>query len=61
LSTRELSERLHGDENMFKEANEALAAAGMKLTNKTPIRHMAGILIEDISYEEIGKGVEKPL
>jgi heterodisulfide reductase subunit B len=61
LSTREASERFHDDENMFKEANEALAEAGMKLTNKTPIRHMAEVLIEDIGYEEISKGVKKPL
>jgi heterodisulfide reductase subunit B len=61
LSTREASERFQDDENMFKEANEALAEAGMKLTNKTPIRHMAEVLIEDIGYEEIGKGVKKPL
>ncbi|MCW8962769.1 MAG: CoB--CoM heterodisulfide reductase iron-sulfur subunit B family protein [Gammaproteobacteria bacterium] len=61
LSTREAAERFEDDENMFKEANEALAEAGMKLTNKTPIRHMAEVLIEDIGYEEIGKGVKKPL
>lgn len=61
LSTREAAERFHDDENMFKEANEALAEAGMKLTNKTPIRHMAEVLIEDIGYDEIGKGVKKPL
>lgn len=61
LSTREASDRFNDDENMFKEANEALAEAGMKLTNKTPIRHMAEVLIEDIGYEEIGKGVKKPL
>jgi heterodisulfide reductase subunit B len=61
LSTREAAERFHDDENMFKEANEALAEAGMKLTNKTPIRHMAEVLIEDVGYEEISKGVKKPL
>jgi len=61
LSTREAAERLEDDENMFKEANEALAEANLKLTNKTPIRHMAEVLIEDIGYEEIGKGVKKPL
>ena len=61
LSTREAAERFEDDENMFKEANEALAEAGMKLKNETPIRHMAEVLIEDIGYEEIGKGVKKPL
>ena len=61
LSTREAKERFEDDETMFKEANEALAEAGMKLKNETPIRHMAEVLIEDIGYEEIGKGVKKPL
>ena len=61
LSTREAAERFEDDENMFREANEALAEANLKLTNKTPIRHMAEVLIEDIGYEEIGKGVKKPL
>ena len=61
LSTREASERLNDDENMFKDVNTALAEANLKLTNKTPIRHMAEVLIEDVGYESIAKGVKKPL
>ena len=61
LSTREAKERFADDENLFKEANAALAEAGMKFKNETPIRHMAEVLIEDIGYETIGQGVKKPL
>ncbi len=60
LATREASERLE-DESMLAECNEALAEAGLKLENKTPIKHMAEVLINDVGYEEIGKHVKKPL
>jgi heterodisulfide reductase subunit B2 len=61
LSTREAQERLHEDESLFAEANTALAEAGLKLKNETPIKHMCEVLIEDIGYEEIGSKVKKPL
>ncbi|MBC8212264.1 MAG: CoB--CoM heterodisulfide reductase iron-sulfur subunit B family protein [Gammaproteobacteria bacterium] len=61
LSTRETAERLHQDENMFKDVNTALAEARLTLTNKTPIRHMAEVLIEDVGYESLARGVKKPL
>ncbi len=61
LSTKEASERLRHDENFFKDANTALAEANLKLTNQTPIRHMAEVLIEDIGTKAIGEGVKKPL
>ncbi len=61
LSTKEASERLHEDENMFKDINTALAEANLKLTNKTPVRHMAEVLIEDIGYDALADGVKKPL
>lgn len=61
LSTKEASERLHEDEGMFKDVNTALAEANLKLTNKTAIRHMAEVLIEDVGYDSIAKGVKKPL
>jgi heterodisulfide reductase subunit B len=61
LSTREAAERLKEDESMFAEANTALAEAGLKLTNQTPIKHMAEVLLEDIGYEEIGSKVKRPL
>ena len=61
LSTREAAERLEEDKSLFAEANEALAEAGLKLKNETPIKHMAEVLIEDIGYEAIGAKVKKPL
>ena len=60
LATREASERLE-EESMLAEANEALAEAGLKLKNETPIKHMAEVLIQDVGYDEIGKHVKKPL
>jgi heterodisulfide reductase subunit B len=61
LATRETAERLEEDESLMAEANEALAEAGLKLKNETPIKHMAEVLIEDIGYEAIGEKVKKPL
>ncbi len=61
LATKEAAERLKEDETMFKEANTALAEAGLKLQNTTPIKHMAEVIIEDIGLEEIKAGVKKPL
>ena len=61
LSTKEAAERLNDDPSMFAEANTALAEAGLKLTNKTPIRHMAEVLVEDIGFDAIAAKVTKPL
>jgi len=61
LSTRQTAERLQQDENMFKDVNTALAEANLKLTNKTAIRHMAEVLIEDVGYQSLTRGVKKPL
>ena len=61
LSTREAAERLGKSESLMAEANEALAEAGLKLKNETPIKHMAEVLIEDIGYDAIGEKVKKPL
>ncbi len=61
LATKEASERLKEDESMFAEANQALAEAGLKLQNTTPIKHMAEVLIEDIGLADIKAGVKKPL
>ncbi|MCU7958801.1 MAG: CoB--CoM heterodisulfide reductase iron-sulfur subunit B family protein [gamma proteobacterium symbiont of Bathyaustriella thionipta] len=61
LATRESSERLNEDNSLMAEANEALAEAGLKLKNETPIKHMVEVLIEDLGYEEIGSKVKKPL
>lgn len=61
LATREARERLEQDPGLMADANQALAEAGLKLKNETPIKHMAEVLIEDIGYEEIGAKVKKPL
>ncbi|WP_293646771.1 CoB--CoM heterodisulfide reductase iron-sulfur subunit B family protein [Thiolapillus sp.] len=61
LATKEAAERLKEDESMFAEANQALAEAGLKLNNTTPIKHMAEVIIEDIGLEDIKAGVKKPL
>lgn len=61
LATREAGERLKEDEGLLAETNEALAEAGLKLKNETPIRHMVEVLIEDIGYDAIGEKVKRPL
>ena len=61
LATRETAERLEQDEALMAETNEALAEAGLRLENRTPIRHMVEVLVEDIGYEEMGRHVRKPL
>ncbi|MEI6412794.1 MAG: CoB--CoM heterodisulfide reductase iron-sulfur subunit B family protein [Pseudomonadota bacterium] len=61
LATREAQERLAHDPGLLAEANQALAEAGLKLKNETPIKHMCEVLVEEIGYEEIGRKVKKPL
>jgi heterodisulfide reductase subunit B len=61
LSTREAAERLHEDQSLLAECNQALAEAGLKLRNETPIKHMCEVLVEDIGYEAIGAKVKRPL
>jgi heterodisulfide reductase subunit B len=61
LAARETKERLEHDNDLMRETNEALAAAGLKYEAKQDIRHMVEVLIEDFGYEEIGKHVKKPL
>ncbi|MEN8213580.1 MAG: CoB--CoM heterodisulfide reductase iron-sulfur subunit B family protein [Pseudomonadota bacterium] len=61
LATKEAAERLHDDQDMMAEANVALAEAGLKLTNETPIKHMAEVLVEDIGFDAITAKVTKPL
>ena len=61
LATREAAERFQHDDGLLAEANQALAEAGLKLKNETPIRHMVEVLIEDIGYEAIGEKVVRPL
>ncbi len=61
LATRETKERLHEDEGLMKDINEALAVAGLKVKADQKVRHMVEVLIEDLGYEAIGKHVKKPL
>jgi len=61
LATREASERLHEDQELMAECNQALAEAGLKLKNETPIKHMAEVLVEDVGYDNIQAKVKKPL
>jgi len=61
LSIREAAERLEEDQTLMTEANQALAEADLKLENKTPIKHIVEVLIEDIGYETIGTKVKTPL
>lgn len=61
LATRETSERLLEDEDLMKETNEALAAAGLKVEANQKVRHMVEVLIEDFGYDELGSHVKKPL
>ena len=61
LATKEAAERLHDDPDMMAEANTALAEANLKLTNQTPIKHMAEVLVEDFGFDAIAAKVTKPL
>lgn len=61
LSTRESKERINDDEQMFIDANTALAEAGLKIEGKTPVRHMVEVLIEDIGFAAIKEKVTRPL
>ncbi len=61
LATREASERFRDDPGLMADANLALAEANMKMANRTPIRHIAEVLVEDIGYDKIADGVRKPL
>ena len=61
LATREAKERLQHSPTLMTEAQESLAAGGLKLKNEKNIRHLVEVLIEDIGYPEISKHVKKPL
>ncbi|HCA26755.1 MAG TPA: heterodisulfide reductase, partial [Betaproteobacteria bacterium] len=61
LATRETKERLDGSAQLLAEANEALKEAGLQYQGKAEARHMVEVLIEDIGYEDLQKGVVNPL
>jgi len=61
LATKETQERLHQDDKLMTETNQALAAAGLNVKADQKVRHMVEVLIEDFGYDELGKHVKKPL
>jgi heterodisulfide reductase subunit B len=61
LATREAKERLDHSEQMKADANTALKEAGLVYNGTQKARHMVEVLIEDIGFEALGKGVKKPL
>ncbi len=61
LNTREAKERFEQDSKLFDNAKLALAEGGLKLENKTPIRHVVEVLIEDVGFDAIKAKVSKPL
>ena len=61
LATREAKERLNDDQQMFVDANAALAEAGLKIEGKTQVRHMVEVLVEDIGFAQIKEKVVRPL
>ena len=61
LATRETKERLHQNDELMRETNEALSTAGLKVKADQQVRHMVEVLIEDFGYEQLGSHVKKPL
>lgn len=61
LATKETQERLHGDDALMAETNQALAEAGLNVKGDQNIRHMVEVLIEDFGYEKLSKHVKRPL
>jgi len=62
LATREAQERVEDDETVREGVNAALSEIGLKVEGAQPkARHMVEALIEDLGFEELGKGVQKPL
>jgi heterodisulfide reductase subunit B len=61
LSTREAKERFEHSPALFEQTNQALAEGGLKLENKTPVRHIVELLVEDIGFDALKAKVKKPL
>ena len=61
LGARETKDRLEHSDQLMADTQEALAAAGLKITVIPKIRHMAEVLVEDFGYDELAKPVKKPL
>ena len=61
LSTREAKERMDHSAQIKADSNEALKEAGLTYVGEQKVRHMVEVLIEDIGFEALQKGVKKPL
>jgi heterodisulfide reductase subunit B2 len=62
LSTKEAQERVEHNSRVRDGVNAALGEIGLKIEGAQPnARHMVEVLIEDIGYDTIAKGVKKPL
>lgn len=61
LATREASERLRQDEDLLRDAREALAAGGLRVRAEPRVRRLAEVLVEDVGYAEIAAHVRRPL
>ena len=61
LATREAKERLDHSAQTKADANIALKEAGLAYSGEQKARHMVEVLIEDIGFDVLGKGVKKPL
>lgn len=61
LASRETAERLHENNSLLAETNEALKEAGLTFKGETKARHFVEVLIEDIGWDAMQKQVVKPL
>lgn len=61
LASRETAERLHENDQLLAEANEALKEAGLTFKGEVKARHFVEVLIEDIGWEKMKEAVVKPL
>jgi heterodisulfide reductase subunit B2 len=61
LASRETAERLHENNSLLAETNEALKEAGLNFKGETKARHFVEVLIEDIGWDKMKEKVVKPL
>ncbi len=61
LASRETAERLHENDNLLAECNEALKEAGLTFKGEVKARHFVEVLIEDIGWDRMKAPVVKPL
>lgn len=61
LASRETAERLHENNSLLAECNEALKEAGLTFKGEVKARHFVEVLIEDIGWDKMKEKVVKPL